>query len=296
MKNNIFIFTHLDLDGVVSYLILKWYYKQHIPVKFTTPNKFREDFEFWAKDNLNKYNKIFILDMDVSESQDLIDYNHIMVFDHHSSHTAKYKNAKGSVATCSSNAKLIYNIFSRLPNAKFTKAQKKLIALADDYDSYTLKVPESYELNILLFESQNKPFNFIRDFEEGLVEFSPLQQNIITLHKRKLKRTIEELSGIYHNTLKIQGKDRHVVGTFATVCINEIADFLVKTYDADLAFVVNMSSGDNGHISFRKGKASDLDVSKVAQILCEGGGRADTAGGQMSEKFQQFTKLLTPYN
>lgn len=288
-----FVFSHLDLDGVVAYMVLKWYFKKSIPVKFTTANKFAEDFTLWSKENIDKYDKIFILDLDVSAHRELVDNKKIVIYDHHSINNEEYSQSPGKVTVCSSAAKLVFQIFSRSPNIDFTLAQKRLVALADDYDSYTLSVPESYELNIILFESQNKPFNFIDDFENGFNGFNEQQKNIITLHKNKLRRVLNELPGIYANKIKIQGKDRNVVATFADSCINEVAEFLIKTHKADLAIVANMKSN---HVSLRKsnGTNPDLDVSIVAQKICDGGGRAETAGGVITEKFQNFTKLLQP--
>jgi oligoribonuclease NrnB/cAMP/cGMP phosphodiesterase (DHH superfamily) len=291
-KPKIFVVSHMDVDGVVSYMVLKWYFGRDLDVMFTTPQKFGDEFALWSKENFDKYDKIFILDLDVSENQELVDFDKVVVVDHHTTNDADYKNAKTKIEECTSAARLAYQMFSKLPNANFTRAQKALIAMADDYDSYTLKIPQSKELNILLFESQRKPFNFIEDFKDGYVGFNETQKNTITLHKRKLHKILDELK-TFHNNIKIQDKLRHVVAGFASECINEVAEYLIKTYEADLAIVVNLSSG---HVSFRKDndKNEDLDVSKVAQTLCEGGGRAETAGGTITEAFQHFTKRLVP--
>lgn len=274
-------------------MVVKWYYGRHIPVKFTSPSDFHEDFSKWSKENFEAYDRIYILDMDITGSQDLVDFEKVVIIDHHTTtHVAKYKHAKTAVTESPSAALLAYKIFSKLPGASFTKEQKTMVVLANDYDSYTLKVPQSYELNVILFESQNKPFNFIHDFENGFHGFTHLQRNIITLHKRKLSKAIQELKP-FHGVVPIQGKERHVVGGFASECINEIAAYMFDNYKADVSFVVNPKSG---HVSFRCSDAKErsLDVGKLAQTLCEGGGRAETAGGNMTEKFMFFTKLLTP--
>ncbi len=294
--NKIFVWSHFDLDGVVSYMVLKWVFKTNkLPCKFTSPSRFREDFEPWIKENADQYDKIFILDLDISKCQDLVDLPNISIYDHHATHIAKYANAKGGMQECSSASKLVYKIFSALPGVTFTDAQKKLILFADDYDSYTLKFPQSYQLNVLLFESQNKPFNFIEDFKNGFTQFNSMQSNVLILHEKKFKNILDNLPGTFIGTIKIQGKERKIVGTFADSCINEVADYISKKHNSDASFVVNLKSN---HVSFRKhlNNVNDLDVSKIAATLCEGGGHKDTAGGILTEKFQEFTKLLTPIN
>lgn len=292
-KQKIFVFSHYDLDGVVSYMVVKWFYGRHIPVKFTSPQDFRKDFIAWSKEHFEDYDRVYILDMDVSGCEDLIDYSKFVIIDHHTTtHTTEYKNAKAAVKVCPSAALLTYKVFSKLPGANYTKEQKAMVVLANDYDSYTLEIPQSYELNVVLFESQNKPFNFMEDFKDGFNGFNNLQKNIVTLHKRKLSKLIRELIP-FHGQVKIQEKERHVVGVFASECINEIAQYIFDRYNADIAFVVNVKSN---HVSFRCGDAKDrnLDVGTLAKTLCGGGGRAETAGGAITDKFMAFTKLLQP--
>ena len=74
---------------------------------------------------------------------------------------------------------------------------------------------------------------------------------------------------------------------------NEICEYLLKEKGADIAFFVNP---DASHVSFRKNKSCDVDVSKLAAKLCEGGGHEYAAGGKITETFMNFTKLLTPTN
>ena len=115
MKN--FCFTHYDLDGAVSYLMLRWAYGGSIPYKTTTAARFREDFTQWlVSNNINDYDNIFILDLDVADSQDLIDRNNVFIIDHHLSHEQKadYKKATAVVKVYDSAAKLSYKVFEKL--------------------------------------------------------------------------------------------------------------------------------------------------------------------------------------
>lgn len=292
-NKKVFVWSHLDLDGVVSYLVVRWFYGFSVPVIFTTPLDFRNEFAAWSKENFDKYDRIYILDMDVTSSQDLVDFDKVCILDHHvASHTAQYKKAKAGVKVCTSAAKLAYMVFSKMSGANFTKAQRTLIAMADDYDSYSLQSPLSDDLNTLLFESQHKPFDFIEDFKDGFTGFNQIQRNIITLYKRKLKKILDEIQ-VYHQMLLVQGKTRNVVGAFATDCINEVARKLSEQYNGELVFVVNLKTN---RVSWRRRNDSDVDVSKLANILCEGGGREETAGGQLTQKFIEFTKTLVPVN
>src|SRR4051794_27409635 len=116
----IHVFSHLDLDGVVSYMILKWFFKKSIPATFTTANRFREDYEkFISNGKFDKVDKVFILDLDVSNCAELVDNEKVSIYDHHSTNSVKYTKAKGGVKNCSSAAKLLFQVFSKLPGSTF---------------------------------------------------------------------------------------------------------------------------------------------------------------------------------
>ena len=47
-------------------------------------------------------------------------------------------------------------------------------------------------------------------------------------------------------------------------------------------------------VSFRKSRGVDIDLGKLAEKLCEGGGSHNLAGGKLTETFANWTKTLSP--
>jgi oligoribonuclease NrnB/cAMP/cGMP phosphodiesterase (DHH superfamily) len=288
-------FTHWDVDGAVSYLVLKWFHK-NINIDYTTSQAqtFRDDWLKWlSTNNVEDYDKIYITDLDVGEHIDLIDYKNVTIIDHHATHVThidKYKKAKPLIKVYSSAAKLIYKIMAQVyPDVKITDAQKKLIIIADDYDNYTLQIPDSKKLNILFWNTQKSFESFISNFSKGFYGFNIQQENIIQLHETKLK-SIEENMSVYANKIMIQGKERYVCATFADTAINDIADILKDKYNAEIAIVVNTKRQS---ASFRRPKENtDVNVALLAQKLVDGGGHEYAAAGKITDHFVAFTKML----
>lgn len=300
MAKKYFIITDSDLDGICSYITLSWFLtgKTNIPFKQTTVSRFRQDITEWLKsDSFSNYDKVFILDMDISDVASLVDYPNVVVIDHHKTHVpniGKYTKAKTIIKEYTSATKLVYSHFKSL--RQLTREQSILIALADDYDCYALKVPQSYDLHIVYQQTQNsseqtKSEKFIESFGEGFKGFSQQQATIVKLHKAKVKSIIDGLQ-IFAGKLQIQGELVNVCSTLSERAINEVADYLLRTLKADIAIVVNPASS---HVSFRR-LSSDVkvDVSRMAESLCAGGGHEYAAGGQITDDFMEFTTWLKP--
>ena len=293
VNKKIICWTHYDLDGVISYLVLRWTLGKKIPYKTSTPRKFREDFTKWlVNHNISDYDQIFITDLDVGEHKDLIDKSNVFIIDHHETHEKNmdYKQAVSIIKKYKSAAELAYKAFKKLYNIKLSDAQKKLIILASDYDSYTLQIPESKKLDCV-FWNTNKSFDsFIRNFSKGFYGFSLEQENIIKLHEQKIKR-IKDSMNVFYGKIKIQNQEQKVYATFANYNDNEISDILLNDFNADIAIVVNSKSN---HISFRRPKnnKTNINLSILAEKLTNGGGHEYASGGELTNKFLEFTKLL----
>lgn len=295
----IFVFTDFDLDGATSLLQLHWVLGAkpgQLKFKSTSVANFRREYLVWLNDHKpTDYDTIYILDLDVSNSADLVDKKNFVIIDHHLTHTknaAIYKEATTHITETTSCAKLLYKV--KKPG-NLASEQKLLIALADDYDCYALKQPESYEINCLLTNMQKvtgteKATRFITRFYNGFNGFTAQEKNIIKDHIVRRDNTIKELQ-IYKGNVSIGGKERVVYGTTGDRFINEICDYLIKKYTPDVVFFVNPNVS---RVSFRKSKTCDLDLSKLAAKLCEGGGHEYAAGGKITDDFMNFTKLLVP--
>lgn len=296
-----FVFTDFDLDGTVSLLLLHWVLGAkpgQIQFKSTTVSNFRREYLNWLNNHKpTDYDNVYILDLDVSNSADLVDKENFTIIDHHLTHARAvnlYKHATVHVEEYSSCAKFLYKV---LKPTFLSVPQKTLVAIADDYDSYNLQIPQSYELNCLLTNMQKpssgqKADKFMARFYEGFKGFNAQETNIIKNHISLRDKTINNLA-IFQGNVSISGKGRYILGTTGNKFVNEVCDYLIKKLNAEIVFFVNP---DAMHVSFRKSKTCDVDLSKLAARLCEGGGHEYAAGGKITDTFMNFTKLLTPAN
>lgn len=293
MKN--IVFTDADLDGSMSYLLLKWTVTQKLPYRVTTVTKFKDDFNAWLKkNNPEDYNKIIILDLDVSQSQDIIDLPNVVIVDHHKTHVPNkdgYKHAKAVVQEYPSCAKLLYKLYKNKLDQVMNDDQKKLLLLVDDYDSWAHKYPHSKKLNYLFWNYQGDRLEkFLKDFQSGFKGFNEQQTRTIDFYETKLQKTVDNLA--YHQAIvSIQGKKRTCISTFASTLISDIGNYLVDDMSADIGFVINP---ETNRVSLRKNKTCTVDVGKLAQVLVDGGGHEAAAGGVCTEKFLEFSKLFKP--
>jgi oligoribonuclease NrnB/cAMP/cGMP phosphodiesterase (DHH superfamily) len=301
--NKIYVFTDFDIDGVAALLALHWALGAEpgqIAFKTTTVTNFRKEYLNWLNENNpNDFDKIYILDLDVAKNADLVDRKNIVIIDHHLTHVnalGVYKNAEVHVSETSSCAKKAYNHFKTLGKlTKLTQQQKYFIALADDYDCYQFKLPETYELNCLYTNTQKTSTKqraeiFLEKYYNGFYPFTTQEKAIIKEYVDRKNKAIDSLE-IYQGTVSIGGAKRTIYGTHGTKFVNEICDYMINTHPADIVFFVN---SNNSHVSFRKNKSCDVDLSKLAAKICEGGGHEYAAGGKVTETFLNFTKLLTP--
>ena len=298
--NKIYVFTDFDIDGVASLLMLHWALGAkpgQITFKTTTVSNFRREFLSWLdQNNINDFDKIYILDLDISKHADLVDRKNIEIIDHHLTHVKAldaYKNVKTTVVETTSCAKLMYNTFK--DKVELKPEQKYFIALADDYDCYQFKLKESYELNCLYTNTQKTTTKvraeiFLEKYYNGFKPFNAQEKAIIKEFVDRKNKAINNLQ-IFAGKVSVAGKERVVYGTHGNKFVNEICDHILNTHPADIVFFVN---SDNSHVSFRKNKKCEVDLSKLAAKICDGGGHEYAAGGKVTESFMSFTKLLTP--
>jgi oligoribonuclease NrnB/cAMP/cGMP phosphodiesterase (DHH superfamily) len=293
------VFTDCDLDGLSSFLVFKWFTNLRVEHEICSQSNFRKTFTKWAvKNHPEKYDKIYIFDLDVSQSNlDLVDYKNFTIIDHHDTHVAnesKYKNATTILKDYSSCCKLLYSLFSKkYADVKLTDEQKMLVLLADDYDSYELKLKDSYNLNVVVWNYVgNRAEQFTRDFIHGFKGFNQSHLNMIRINDKQVSRILSELE-VYRGELPIGGKKYKLYATVAEKCLNEVAHHVINNNDCDICMVLNLRTK---RVSFRKNKERipDLDLGKIAQTIAEGGGHQHSSGGQLTEQVLTITKMLQP--
>lgn len=297
MSKKYHIFTDIDLDGICSYLTCSWMLGEYCSYTTCRVNDSKDKVTQWLDRNkIEDYEAVYFLDLDITSHDvvDLVDRENVHVYDHHDTHIANidlYKNANVNVEQATSTCRLLYNKNEELAKT-LNQNQKLLILMADDYDSYQFNVPNSYELNVLLWSLTGDRFGKFTDmFKNGFGGFNQQQQNIINLYTNKLKRVISQLE-VYQASIPIKGTTYTMCSTFASECINDVADHMLNNYQSDVVMVVNTKSKK---ISFRKNKECDLDLSKFSQSVCdEAGGHKFASGGLICEKFMNFSKLFNP--
>lgn len=287
----IFVWTDNDLDGAGCALALKHLYKDkatQFDVKEIDDSSFIGSFKAWST-TLHTYDKVFITDLGIpDELVSYVDVENVIIIDHHKTHIDKrdrYKKAKVILKEYTSCSLLIHDTFNKGGNL-FTPEVQELLFIIDDYDSYTLKYPDTLKYNAI-FSHYNRPRvdKFIENFYDGKREFTAQELNCIKLSFNRLKEQLN--TDFFTGTLK----GYSVVSCFADYAINEVAHFTLKKFNADIAFIVNLKSKS---VSIRRAKTCDAKLSIIAEKICNGGGHEYAAGGKITETFLNFTKLLKP--
>lgn len=288
MTNEPTIFFHGDLDGVVSYLLFCWFLNKKLEFVPTTPRGLQADYETWL--NRDPKRKAYFLDLDVTKVAEQIDKEGTIIFDHHKTNIYKFTKAKAKITDETSCAKLIYDSLFK-GKVDLDPNKKLLVALANDWDSGKKQNPLSEELNIVFHNTRNKYISFIEDYYRGFVPFDKFKQNTIILYKKHCAEYLDTLEP-YFGTFSFEGEDAKVSAVFCDKYVAECCDYLFEKYDVDVAIAVMV---DKERIAVRRNvKNTTIDVSKFVQKIASGGGHEAAAGGNLTEEFINFTKLLKP--
>jgi oligoribonuclease NrnB/cAMP/cGMP phosphodiesterase (DHH superfamily) len=290
-EQTIQVVTHSDLDGVVSYLVLCWLYGKKLNVLPTTPAKLEQDYNSLISSG-KVWDKLYFLDLDVSKLGESIDKQNTVILDHHKTNIFPFKHALVRIYNETSCAKLIYDTFFKNTNKSVSSAQKTLIALADDWDSSAKQTPLSEELNIVYHSLSNKFNSFVEDYYNGFVRFDKFKTNAILLYKKHCREYLNELNPFIGNIDFENNKNVKVGAVFCKKFVQESCDWLFKNHGVDVAIAVII---DQKRIAVRRSSNNNtIDVSKFVQRIASGGGHEAAAGGNLTEEFVEFTKMLKP--
>ena len=291
MEQKIQIVTHTDLDGVCSYLVMCWLYGRKLDVLGTTPRNLELDYKKLVESN-KQWDRIYFLDLDVSKIGSLVDKPETVILDHHKTNIFPYIHATTKIYNETSCAKLIYDTFFKKTRKTISNDQKTLIALADDWDSNSKRTPISEKLNIVYHSMSNKFNSFVEDYYDGFKPFDKFKENTILLYKKRCKEYIDTLCPFF-GIFEFEGHQNVKVGS--VVCDNfvqECCDFLFSKHDVDVAIAVLINQ--NRFAVRRNSNNSLIDVSKFVQRVASGGGHEAAAGGNLTDDFIEFTKMLIP--
>jgi oligoribonuclease NrnB/cAMP/cGMP phosphodiesterase (DHH superfamily) len=282
------VITHLDLDGVVSYLVLCWLYGKKLDVLPTTPRKLQEDY---AKLESSKtWDKLWVVDLDVSAIGEQIDKENTIIFDHHKTNLYSFKKAKTNIAEYSSCSKLLYDKIWSGQVKELDVARKTLIALADDWDSNKKTTNLSHELNIVFHAMSNKFHSFVEEYYNGFKPFDKFQTNTIALYNKHCKEYTNLIKPYIGVVDFVDQKEVKVAAVFCDKFVQECCDHVLAKYDVDVAIAVMLQTQ---RIAVRRNSNNTkIDVSQFVQRIASGGGHAAAAGGSLTEDFIEFTKML----
>jgi len=290
MNEKQFCITHADLDGAMSYLLICKYLNRKLPVRPISQAAFSD---YWKKTVLPKifyFEKIYTLDLEICEDYSFFNYNNVFVCDHHKCSIEKapsLTHCENYLKECSSNSLLLYRSLKEKYGFNLNEHERLLLALVDDYDSYTLKNENSKKLNYLFSSySGNRVDKFYNDFFNGFKGFNNLQQNSVNIYIRRLTEIIKGLK-IYTTNYELNGSNIKFSAAFADFGINDIADYLIKKTGSDMSMVINLK---HMKVSFRRSRTSSASCKEVANSICGGSGHDFAAGGPINDKFLEFTK------
>ena len=298
MSKRITIFTDADLDGAGCVLVLKWLFNEYnITHNAVNERTFKEVFgNFIKSDEYAKSDIVYICDLNVLEQDhDLLNHPKIFYIDHHAEPINIPPALIGSSRlirepspSCTS---LVYRTFKNKVTAALTDYQKLLIALIDDYDSYTLKHQTSLQLNTIFYSLQRDRIQVFCDkFKEGFKGFDNHQNNVIRFHTLKVNQIFDGLE-VFQANIPLNGRTYRVLSTFADYAINEVASHILKKHQGEISIVINPKSNT---VSFRKRKDTEYDISLLAKKLADGAGNSNAAGGKLTPQMLTFSKLFKP--
>lgn len=283
---NVLVFTDTDLDGSGSALFIKWLYGPKIKdlvVIETTESMIVNEFNN-RKHSLDHYDKIFVLDLCLNETQArAIDRHNVVVFDHHISHAKikhNYVKGKAVVESYTSCIGLLRDKFKS--HIQLTKEQEDLIKYIDDYDCYGLKYTDSLKLNAI-HTTYNRPKvdKFLEAYGNGFKPYTVQEKNAIKLFIKKFRDQFND--GVHVGKIK----NYKAVAIFADYAISEVANYVITKYDAEIGIVVNLNTKT---VSFRRCMQCDVDLSILAKAFCNGGGSHKLAGGSLTMEFANLIK------
>ena len=282
-----FIFANSDIDGSLSYLFFRWITGAQIPYKTSSIFTIEQDFNEWYRKNGEKYNRVYLLGIDVSNCLNFVNRDNVIIFKHHSPvnslSTAKIITDEKSNST----SMLLYNKFK--DKVSLIDEQKLMLLLVNDIKKYKFELPHSKDLDILYKAyTGDKLLKFATDFDRGFNSFSDKHKALINLYKKGIHNAIKDLK-IFSGELPFKGEKYKIISTFADKYVNEISDRLLDHFESDICFVVNV---DKNRVSFRRSPDCEVDLNILADKIAFGGGHPYAASGTLTDDFITITKLF----
>lgn len=282
------LISHIDLDGVSPNILLnitrrKFYYK-NIEI-----NEVDKTFDELFKNDLSKYENIYIVDLTLTEHvYELIKNNNLTnvhVFDHHKSHefASNYSFTDirvdiDGIKTCGTELFYLYlkDIYKELNKNNI----KEYVDLVRQLDTYTFTDEESAQnLNTLHDLLGHKDFivsmskRLKKDKEH--FEFSQFEKRLFKIERNKINRYMNNKD----QDMKVYTIHGYKCGvSFQESNKSETGNYLANKHpEVDLIILIDASA----RISYRTVK-DNVDLNKFASLY-GGGGHAKAAGSSITD-------------
>jgi hypothetical protein len=294
MQNKVYqVFTNKDLDGAVSLLTFLWSHPNDTITYQEVSNLDVKPIKEYVNKTINPP-KTLLLNLYLRENfLTDIDQENIVIIDHHidsEKYVDKFKKAKIIYSKYDSGSLFIRKLFQDL--VELTIEQKKLILLADDFESRNYQFKESYDLNILFWtEFKNDFSRFIDAYKNGFKPFAKHQIEIIENAKKDAEKKFLETK-CYSGQILIEGQPKKVLAAMTNKFNSIVIDKLIKKHQPDLLFYINTQTET---VSIRQTKKSDIiNLPNFVEKYCDGNGQMFAAGGKITPLFMELTKKLNP--
>lgn len=179
-------FTHVDLDGVVSAIVLKNFF-DNTDVQQINYNYKEDNALVYAKKHLNEYDLIIFTDFCPGKSVPLAKFQElgkpVLVLDHHAT-AVQWRDNEHSIFIYEKmcGAKLAYEYFKKAKNLEYLE---EIVNITDDYDRWILSNKMSFPLNALYW---NLGFEkFLNKFHNGELKFDQLDLKFFENYKNSLE-------------------------------------------------------------------------------------------------------------
>jgi len=280
--SKIFIWANSDLDGACSTVLLGNIFP-NMDYKSVFFGDFLTQYSNWVDDNLDNYDKVFVVGMVLDQSLiNKIDDSKVVFISDRGEKLNTFDSTLIS-EECSSCSKLIYKKFK--DKVEISTEIKTLVAYVDDYNKYTLKYSESEYLNALYRKTKYNRFaEFVKRFWNGYDGFTNQELEQAEQFFKEIDYEVSNLDVYVGNF-----KSWSVLAVFSKLSVNEISKKLMDIHDHDVIIVVHP---DTKFVSFRKPLNSKADIVFMSENLCNGGGGEWAAGGHVTEKFLEFTTKM----
>ncbi len=295
MQNKVYqVFTHKDLDGAISLLTFLWSHPNDTITYQEVSNLDLKPIKEYVNKTINPP-KIVLLNFYLRDEFILdLDQECLVIVDHHidsKKYVDKFKKSKILYSNYDSGSMFIRKLFQK--NIDLTTEQKKLILLADDFESKKYQFKESYDLNILFWTEYKNDFSrFINSYKNGFKPFTKSQIETIENIKKDADKKLLETK-CYVGEILIEGQIKKVLAGITTKFNSIVIDKLIKKHNPDLLFYINTQTE---YISLRQSNKSSnpINLQKFAEKYCDGNGHTFIAGGKITPLFMELTKKLNP--